>query len=69
MNAGHVELCTDNIKTAIELYEQSLKLANSFETFSAMLHEDEDELREAGANTELLPIIVDKIKYDQEETQ
>jgi hypothetical protein len=34
-----------------------------------MLHEDEDELREAGANTELLPIIVDKIKYDQEETQ
>jgi tetratricopeptide (TPR) repeat protein len=69
MNAGHVELCTDNIKTAIELYEQSLKLSDSFDVFISMLHEDKDELREAGVNIELLPIIVDKIKYDQEENQ
>jgi len=67
MNAGHVELCTDNIKTAIELYEQSLKLSDSFETFATMLHEDENELRVAGVNIELLPIIMDKIRYDQEE--
>jgi predicted enzyme related to lactoylglutathione lyase len=69
MNAGHIELCTDNIKTAIEFYEQSIKLSDSFDVFISMLHEDEDELREAGANTELLPIIVDKIKYNQEENQ
>jgi hypothetical protein len=67
MNAGHVELCTYNIKTAIELYEQSLKLSDSFETFATMLHEDENELRVAGVNIELLPIIMDKIRYDQEE--
>jgi hypothetical protein len=36
-------------------------------TFRTMLKEDENELQEAGINTEILPLLLDKIKYDMEE--
>jgi hypothetical protein len=32
-----------------------------------MLAEDEDELLEAGVNSHILPIILDKIRYEEEE--
>lgn len=67
LNAGHVALCLDQIKRAVELYSLSLDKAGSFETFQTMLHEDEKELKKAGVNTAILPVILDKIRYDKEQ--
>ncbi len=65
LNAGHVELCLENIKGAVEYYKLSLQNTGSFETFQSMLDEDEEELQEAGVNTGILPVILDKIRYDE----
>ena len=67
LNAGHVELCLENTKKTVELYRLSLQKAGSYETFTSMLAEDEDELLEAGVNSHILPIILDKIRYEEEE--
>ena len=66
LNAGHVELCLENPKKTVELYRLSLLKAGSFDTFASMLAEDEDELREAGVNSNILPIILDKIRFEEE---
>ena len=65
LNAGHVELCLENINGAVEYYKLSLQNTGSFETFQSMLDEDEEELQEAGVNTGILPVILDKIRYDE----
>ena len=67
LNAGHVELCLENTKNAVELYRRSLKKIANFDAFNAMLAEDADELEEAGVETEILPIILDKIRYEEEQ--
>ncbi|MDD4777153.1 MAG: hypothetical protein PHV53_02575 [Fermentimonas sp.] len=66
LNAGHVELCLSNNSNAVKLYEQSLKEAGSFTTFLRMLQDDVDELQEAGVDTDILPVIVDKMLYDSD---
>lgn len=66
LNAGHVEFCLKNPKKAVELYEKSLKTTGNFDTFKSMLAEDENELQEAGVDTEILPVILDKMRYDTE---
>lgn len=66
LNAGHVALCLEQTKKAIELYKFSLDKTGSFETFQSMLSEDEKELKEAGVDIDILPVIVDKIRYDKE---
>lgn len=67
LNAGHVEICLGNLKKGVEFYQKSLSKTNSFNAFRAMLNEDEDELQEAGVNTDILPVILDKMRYDGEE--
>ena len=69
LNAGHVELCLSNNRYAVKLYEQSLKEAGSFDTFLRMLRDDVDELLEAGVDTDILPVIVDKMLYDSDESE
>lgn len=69
LNAGHVELCLSNNRYAVKLYEQSLKEAGSFDTFLRMLRDDVDELQEAGVDTDILPVIVDKMLYDSDESE
>ena len=64
LNAGHVELCLGNNQSAVELYKLSQKESSSFEAFSKMLADDAEELVEAGVNIKLLPIILDKMRYD-----
>ena len=64
LNAGHVELCLSNNGKAVVMYELSRKEAGSFDTFLQMLNDDIDELQEAGVDTDILPIIVDKMLYD-----
>lgn len=66
LNAGHVALCLEQVKKAVELYKLSLDKTGNFKTFQTMLGEDENELKEAGINTSILPIILDKIRYDKE---
>jgi tetratricopeptide (TPR) repeat protein len=66
LNAGHVELCLENPRKTVELYRLSLQQAGSFESFAAMLAEDEDELQEAGVNSHILPIIMDEIRYEEQ---
>jgi tetratricopeptide (TPR) repeat protein len=67
LNAGHVALCLEQTKRSVELYKLSLGKAGNFETFETMLAEDEDELQEAGVDISILPVILDKIRYDKEE--
>ncbi len=69
LNAGHVELAVDNIKKGVEFYSQSKRKAESMDSFQAMLADDEEELQQAGVNTSILPIILDKLRYDEEEEQ
>ena len=64
LNAGHVALCLEQTKESVELYKRSLEKTGNFETFRSMLAEDEDELEEAGVDISILPIILDKIRYD-----
>ena len=66
LNAAHVELCLENTKRALELYTFSLNLASDFSTFQSMLQEDLSELRQAGANTDILPVILDTMRYESE---
>lgn len=66
LNAAHVELCMENTKQALEFYKLSLRAASDFTVFKSMLEEDIDELQEAGVNTDMLPILLDTIRYDNE---
>lgn len=66
LNAGHVELCINNIKKAIELYEKANEKEGNFESFQKLLREDEEELKMAGIDTKVFPLLLDKIKYDRE---
>lgn len=67
LNAGHVELCLENIKRGVEFYTLSKQKAGSMEAFQSLLFDDEEELRQAGVDTGILPIILDKIRYNEEE--
>ncbi len=64
LNAGHVEFCLGNTKTAVELYVKAVKSAGSFTTFKLMFDEDLDELQKACIDTNILPIILDKVRYE-----
>ncbi|MDO5664302.1 MAG: tetratricopeptide repeat protein [Bacteroidia bacterium] len=64
LNAGHVEFCLANTKKAVEMYVNAVKSAGNFNAFKSMFDEDLDELREAGIDMDILPIILDKVRYD-----
>ncbi|MFA7085019.1 MAG: hypothetical protein WC141_10890, partial [Arcobacteraceae bacterium] len=63
LNAGHVQLCLGNSGETVNLYRPSQELAGSFENFRELLTEDEDELQEAGVEPNILPIILDGMRY------
>ena len=64
MNAGHVELCSKNIKNAMSYYSESIKKMENIRTFKALLKQDFNELKLAGADLDILPALFDKIEYD-----
>jgi tetratricopeptide (TPR) repeat protein len=66
LNAAHVELCLGNNDKAVELYKLSQNSAGSLVVFNSMLEDDMDVLKEARVDTKILPIIVDKLLYDNE---
>ncbi len=63
LNAGHIELCLENYAEAVDFYNNSQKLAGSFDAFHSLLVDDIDELQEAGIDINILPVILDKILY------
>lgn len=64
LNAGHVELCESNIRRAVELYVESTKMFNGYEKFITHFEEDMSELLEAGVDSNILPLVLDKIRYE-----
>lgn len=66
LNAGHVELCVNNIKQGVAFYTISKQKAGNMDTFEAMLFDDEEELQQAGVDTGILPFILDTIRYEEE---
>lgn len=68
LNAGHVEFCIGNTKTAVEMYVKALKSAGSFRAFKSMFDEDLSQLRQAEANLNIVPFVLDKVQYDSELT-
>ena len=67
LNAGHVELCLGNIKQVVKLYTLSKVKAGDMEAWMVLLHDDEIELQKAGVDTAILPFIMDKMRYEEEE--
>lgn len=66
LNAGHVALCLEQPKRTVDLYKLSLEKVGNFDAFQDMLDDDKDELKEAGVDINILPIILDKMRYDKE---
>ena len=64
LNAGHVEFCLSNTREAVEKYIQAVKSAGSFPVFKSLFDEDLDELQEAGIDMEVIPVILDKVRYE-----
>lgn len=63
LNAAHVELCSGNMKLAIDLYSSSLKLSSGFNQFFDIFEEDKKELLKADVNSSLFPFLFDELKY------
>lgn len=66
LNLGHIYLRTNQLKKAIEEYVQSLKLIGNFDAFRKIFQEDEDVLRKIGVDLDLIPRLLDQIRYKHE---
>ena len=66
LNAGHVELCLKNMKSAMRYYSHSINTLDSMELFKTMLKEDYEVLRLANVDLSIIPALLDKIAYDLE---
>lgn len=66
LNAGHVELCIGNTKSALDNYNQAVSMLGSFDKFKNKFDEDLIELINAGMNLDKLPLILDKVRYDNQ---
>jgi len=63
LNAGHVELCMDNKKAAVEYYKNVLYIDNDFEQFLSLFDADKANLIARGVEEYIFPFIFDQIKY------
>lgn len=64
LNAGHVQFCMGNLKQATSFYGQSVRALGSYAAFEELFNEDLKELDKAGADTRLLQLLLDKVRYD-----
>ena len=64
LNAGHVEFCLGETKKAVDMYIKAVKSAGSFNDFRSIFDEDLDELQQAGIDINIIPIILDKVRYE-----
>jgi len=63
LNAGHVELCLDNKKNALEFYLNAVQKTDSFEQFIKLFEEDKKGLTDMGINMSLFPLLFDELRY------
>lgn len=63
LNAGHVELCAGNRKSAIALYQNILYKDPDFDLFLSLFETDKTTLISHGVDEKILPFLFDQIKY------
>lgn len=63
LNAGHIELCMNNKKTALEYYKQAARMESNFSQFIALFDADKETILERGVDKKILPYLFDQIKY------
>ncbi len=67
LNAGHVALAIKNKKEAVKYYVEAAKLTKNFKQFREIFQADIVHLTKAGVETLLIPLILDKVKYEFEQ--
>ena len=63
LNAGHVQLCLNNKKTALSHYLNVLSKLSGFDQFLKLFEDDKAELISAGIDESFLPLLFDEIRY------
>lgn len=63
LNAGHVELCIDNKKKALEFYLKAAQRADNFEQFIKLFDEDKKGLTDMGIEPLFIPVLFDELRY------
>lgn len=63
LNAGHIELCLNKKKAALDLYVKAAQKTENIEQFIKLFDEDKKELISAGADESFFPFIFDEIRY------
>lgn len=63
LNAGHVELCLNRKKAALDFYLKAAKRVSDFNQFVTLFEEDSKELVAAGVSTAYFPFLWDELRY------
>lgn len=63
LNAGHVELCLNRKKAALDFYLRAVKKSSDFNQFTALFEEDTKELIAAGIDISFFPFLFDELRY------
>lgn len=63
LNAGHVQLCLNNKKTALSHYLNVISKLSGFDQFLKLFEDDKVELISAGIDESFLPLLFDEIRY------
>lgn len=63
LNAGHVELCFNRKKSALDCYLKAAYKTTDFNQFVSLFEEDAKELIAAGIDISFFPILLDELRY------
>lgn len=63
LNTGHVKLCLNNKKAALEHYLKAAYKCTDFKQFLKLFGDDKDELLKAGIEADFFPMLFDEIRY------
>lgn len=63
LNAGHLELAMKRGEKALEYYRDAALLADNMEHFTSLVMNDKQTLIANGIEKEILPYLLDKVKY------
>ncbi len=63
LNAGHVELCLNRKKSALDCYLKAAYKTTDFNQFVSLFEEDAKELIAAGIDISFFPILLDELRY------
>ncbi|SHF72535.1 tetratricopeptide repeat protein [Dysgonomonas macrotermitis] len=63
LNAGHVQLCLNNKKAALDYYLNAAVKISDFDQFIKLFEEDKTELISAGIENSFFPLLFDEIRY------